>query len=279
MDASDLVVFSMNRKKLLSLLLLALGLTMGCAQAKDVYLVSGQSNSWRLSQIRGGDQKLPHTLYYFGMGCTKEPTVAKMVKLDSISEKSMGYGLVMALMEHAQDDIVLVQYSRCGAGVFNAAKDGWFPGDDPKNGKSFEGGLCASFEKYYRSAEAIGMAEFDRKWNLKGMFWHQGEGDSRKPDAVESYPTNIRNVFYRIRKVIGEETPIVMGEVRDLHKNCAKVNQHMHALAEEDSTVTVVPVQDLTFEDKGERKNVHFDLKGCIALGKRMVEAHLKMIK
>ena len=239
----------------------------------ETFIVAGQSNSWRLSHVKAGSYKLPHKLYYFGMHCVSEPTQAKLRIFDSISNQSMALGLVVELMEKYQDDIVLIQYSRCGAGVWHKAPNGWYPGDSPQAGEVYNEGLCKKFEQYINSAEAT-LKEYKIDWKVNALFWHQGESDSRKTESTNNYEKNLTNVFFRFEKAIGHSLPIIMGEIRELHENTKKINATLSKIAKSSPNKALVKTQDLSFViGKNGRKDVHFDLDGAIALGQRMVQS------
>ena len=183
----------------------------------------------------------------------------------------MALGLVVELMEKYQDDIVLIQYSRCGAGHGYKAPNGWFPGESPQKGQLYNEGLCKKFEKYISSAQKT-LKEHKIDWKVNALFWHQGESDSRKTDSTNNYEKNLTNVFYRLEKAIGHSFPIIMGEIRELHENTKKINATLAKIAQSSPNKTLVKTQDLSFViGKNGRKDVHFDLDGAIALGQRMV--------
>jgi hypothetical protein len=246
--------------------------------SKEIFIVAGQSNSWRLSQVKSGKYKLPYKLYYFGMRCTSEPKSAVLKEFTSISEKSMSLGLITKLMEIHQKDIVLVQYSRCGAGLWDKTSAGWFPGKNPQRGSSHEKGLCRSFEQYIQSVKDQ-LKEMKVAWKPHCLFWHQGESDSRKPQELPYFEKRLVDLFYRLQRAIGVEVPIIIGEIRELNDNCKFVNKVLKKYAEANPRRFLVNTQDLTYEDKLERKNVHFDFQGIFKLGQRMASKYQSYLK
>src|SRR6266446_6811127 len=97
----------------------------------DVYIVAGQSNGWRLSQLRQGEGAEGPKLHYFGMDCVAEPESARLQTLARLNGQTMGFGLAQALLKEKGKEIVFVQYCRCGASIMGAAKNSWWPGEDP----------------------------------------------------------------------------------------------------------------------------------------------------
>ena len=98
------------------------------ASAIDVYIVAGQSNGWRISHLRqsgnagaGSSSKV----HYFGMKCVSEPAKPnESPVISDLDAKTMGYGLADSLLELSNDDIIFVQFCRCGSGLWNREVNG-----------------------------------------------------------------------------------------------------------------------------------------------------------
>ncbi len=249
------------------------------AFALDVYIVAGQSNGYRISSLAGGDPAKPdkHKVYYYGMGCVSEPEQSEFKVLNSLSKKRMGYGLASSLRELSDDDIIFIQYCRCGAGVWDKSEKGWYPGDDPAKGKVHNSGLYGKFLKYLAHAKQSAEKDHSLSWNVKGLIWHQGESDSRLP--AEQYEASLPRLFWRFRHDIKPGLPIVAGHIRELNDGRKAINRALDKLASQDPLFTVVPSNDLKFADDQQGKpNVHFALEGCEKLGQRMASALAKLI-
>jgi hypothetical protein len=261
-------------KNLLTLLALLLAAPT-LVQAVDVYIVTGQSNGWRISSLSPGPTKGAGTIHYIGMGCVSEPTKGAYKKLQGV--RGMGTGLAVALSKLSNDDIVFIQYCRCGAPTWEKSVKSWFPGDNPPKGETYDEGLYGRFLQYIGNARTTVELEHKLTWNLKGLFWHQGESDSGEPHAA-TYETRLRHLFYRFRSDLGKDLPIVTGQVRELNDGNRAVNAAIRRIAAADPLTATVEVQDLAFEaDKNGNKNVHFNGKGCHSLGERMAAAFAKM--
>ena len=187
------------------------------AFALDVYIVAGQSNGYRISSIAEGDPAKPdkHKVYYYGMGCVTEPEQSEFKVLKSLSKQRMGYGLANSFRELSDDDIIFIQYCRCGAGVWDKSEKGWYPGDYPANGKVHNSGLYGKFLKYLAHAKQSAEKDYSLTWNVKGLIWHQGESDSRLP--AEQYEASLPRLFWRFRHDIKADLPIVAGHIRELN--------------------------------------------------------------
>lgn len=254
------------------LLLISSLLVSGTLHATDVYVVAGQSNGWRLSQLSQGPETGEPAVHYFGMECVSEPDSSVMKTLTSLNPATMGFGLADALRCSAGKEIIFIQYCRCGAPVTAQSANSWFPGADPDQGQRFEGGLLPRFEKYIRSArEQVEATE--RTWEVKGLVWHQGESDVASDKAI--FERDVRRVFERFRAILGPQLPIVAGHIRDLGEHQRAVNAVLDKLAAEDPLLTTVPLDGVSFEgnDKNGNPNVHINAAGCHKLGAALARA------
>lgn len=265
-------------KHLLSTTLVALTTALALpslTHAVDVYIVTGQSNGWRISSLNAGPSKGAGTIHYIGMGCVSEPTQGAYKKLEGV--RGMGAGLAVALSKLSNDDIVFIQYCRCGAPTWDKSVKSWYPGDNPPEGQLYNDGLYGRFQQYIAHARTTVEAKQGLTWDVKGLFWHQGESDSGEPHA-SSYETRLRHLFYRFRADLGKDLPIVAGQIRELNDGNRKVNAAIRRIAAADPLTATVEVQDLAFEaDNKGKKNVHFNTKGCHGLGARMAAAFAKL--
>lgn len=240
------------------------------SSAADVYIVAGQSNGWRMSHIAEGPKtpeadNLPK-IYYFPMVCTSRPSKSKLQIITSLHPSIYGSELARMLREEAGREIVIVQYCVCGSSLHLPGD--WFPGDNPAGGQVNDTGLYASFLNYVADARRQVEAR-DLTWELKGLFWHQGEGDAVAGRSAE-YEKNLRHLFTRLRTDFGEDLPIVTGHIREINEEAVTVNRAIDAVAADSGRVTVVRTDDLPAESP---TNWHFTVPGCHALGKRFSEA------
>ena len=247
------------------------------AQAIDTYIVAGQSNGWRLSQLSGdpdAESSDSPRVHYFGMKCVSEPDESIMVTLNSLNPQAKGTGLAQALLDKSGgEDIVLIQYCRCGAPVTGETINSWWPGENPGMGETFDEGLFALFETYLTKARAQVQSELGGDLEIKGLFWHQGESNESTDPAL--FRRTMRNVFGRFRDITDNpKLPIVAGHIRELSEGRAKVNAVLSQIASRDANLTVVPLSNLEFEpDKDGRPDVHIATAGCHELGRQMAGA------
>ncbi|MEM9016794.1 MAG: beta-propeller fold lactonase family protein [Verrucomicrobiota bacterium] len=264
--------------KLPILLLVLLALTP-FASAIDTYIVAGQSNGWRLSSLAPGNEAIEGpSIHYFGMQCVSEPEESEMITLTSLSPTHKGTGLAQALLNQANgEDIVFIQYCRCGAPVTGESEKSWWPGSDPANGETFEGGLFAKFETYLTRARAQVQSEIGEDLKFKGIFWHQGESDESTDKIL--FEETLAKVFGRFRDITDTpELPIVAGHIRELSEGRAGVNAAISRIAANDPNITAIPLSNLTFEpDKEGKPDVHIATAGCHELGQQMAGAMEKL--
>ena len=259
---------------------LGLLISMATVHATDVYIVAGQSNGYRISSLRAGDTPLPNgrRIYYYGMQCTTEPDKSEFKVLTDLDHRAMGTELALALLEQSDDDIIFIQYCRCGSGVANRTGKGWYPGDNPAEGQTFEGGLYGKFIRYINHAKTSAQQDFDLTWDVKGLFWHQGENDSNGDNHL-TYHRNLTNLFWRFRSDLGSDLPIVCGEIRELTDGDRAINRILKTVAEQDELTKLAPAADLKFQpDRDGKPDVHFSLEGCRALCRRLATTHLSLV-
>ncbi|MEM6916372.1 MAG: beta-propeller fold lactonase family protein, partial [Verrucomicrobiota bacterium] len=237
-----------------------------------------QSNGWQLSQLRedpeGEESGEGPRIHYFGMKCQSEPEEAILVSLGSLDPSAKGKGLAEALLERAGgEDIVFLQYCRCGAPVTGESNKSWWPGENPREGETYDDGLFGTFETYLTRARAQVQSELGEDLEIRGLFWHQGESDESTDRAL--FRRTIRNVFWRFRDLVGDPNlPIAAGHIREISEGRAKVNEVLSRVATRDPNLTVVPLSNLAFEpDQDGKPDVHIAAAGCHELGRQMAGA------
>ncbi len=241
------------------------------AGATDVYMVIGQSNGWRLSSLAdfpadptGGE------VLYFPMACGNRPETTELQVIRQLHPSCQGLGLAERLLKQAGGaDIIFLQYCVCGASLGDEIN--WYPGEDPAAGVVNDNGLYAKFLKYAANAREQ-VAALGHDWDVKGVFWHQGEADSNVKAA--QYEANFRHLVERLRLDLGDGVPIVAGKIRSLSERAKLVNAALDAVAVSDSNLAVVEVDDLPSESP---TDVHFNTEGCHQLGQRLAEAFLEL--
>lgn len=146
--------------------------------------------------------------------------------------------------------------------------DDWAPGQ-----KHEQTGIYA----YDAMLERVENAKKNGK--IKGILWHQGEGDSG-PERSAVYDKKLKAFFKKLRKDIGaKKVPIIIGTLGDFYvkKNpaAAAINQVIEAFPLENKRVYAVSSSGLT--DLGD--GTHFDAASARELGRRYAERFLGVSK
>lgn len=112
---------------------------------------------------------------------------------------------------------------------------------------------------------------------FRGIIWHQGESDSN-PTSATTYQESLLAVLKRLRSLVGEQTPIVIGQLahrpdQPWTESRKIVDQAHRAVAQELSNAAFVVSDELTLKSD----NIHFDRESMMEFGRRYAEAFLKL--
>lgn len=125
----------------------------------------------------------------------------------------------------------------------------WYPGDDPANGLYYDDGLYGDFSAW-ASARLDEITNAGNTYNIKGLFWFQGENDATLGGtAVTNYQENFENLVYRFREDFGSDLAVVATEIREVSSsvsNRVAINQALNDAAASDPLISVVSTDGLT---------------------------------
>ena len=110
---------------------------------------------------------------------------------------------------------------------------------------------------------------------LKGIIWHQGEGDSMEP-YVWDYVVHLEQLVSDLRADlgVGEDVPFVLGQVSTVAKRADMINPELSKAARKIPNAYCVSSKACdTLHD-----NVHFSRDGYIKIGKRYARYILKKV-
>lgn len=112
---------------------------------------------------------------------------------------------------------------------------------------------------------------------IKGIIWHQGEGDS-SPEKSAVYNDKLKAFFARLRKETGAgDVPIIIGTLGDFYvkksPNAAAINRIIENFPKENQHVWSVSSAGLN--DLGDQ--THFDAASAQELGRRYAEKFLEV--
>jgi hypothetical protein len=220
-----------------------------------LYLLIGQSNMAGRGAVEEAD-KVPHLrVMMFNKENAWVPAVDPLHFDKPIAGVGLGstFGRVMADAEPA----IAVGLIPCAVGGTPLAR--WQKGKD-----LYEQALLRA-----KAAMADGQ--------LKGILWHQGEGDSKREEDAESYGERLAKMVTDLRADLGAgDVPFVAGRLGEFLK--AKdgepaffdvVNTGIDSIATRVSKAAAVPSTEL--KHKGDR--VHFDSASLREFGKRYAAA------
>jgi hypothetical protein len=134
----------------------------------------------------------------------------------------------------------------------------------------------------YKQALARAKAAM-QQGTLKGVLWHQGEGDSGKEDTARSYGARLSQMVKDLRAELGAgDVPFVAGELGDFLAKQGKdgapsfwpvVNEQIAELPKLVPNAAVAKSSGLKHKGDG----VHFDTPSLREFGKRYAEAMKKL--
>ncbi|KQS36777.1 sialate O-acetylesterase [Pedobacter sp. Leaf194] len=107
---------------------------------------------------------------------------------------------------------------------------------------------------------------------IKGIIWHQGESNS-SPDRYVDYLPKLNTLILEIRKLVGKQVPVVIGELGRYKDVYAGFNSQIAKAPEFISNS--VTVSSVGLKDKGDQ--THFDSASAEEYGRRFAKAMLKI--
>ncbi len=113
---------------------------------------------------------------------------------------------------------------------------------------------------------------------VKGVIWHQGEAECRKPELYNSYQKRLSGMIVDLRADLDEpDLPFVMGELGEFleRPGVSTVNSAMHKISKSVPATAVASSKGLPAKSD----QVHFNAKAERELGKRYAEQMLKLQK
>ena len=115
---------------------------------------------------------------------------------------------------------------------------------------------------------------------LKGVLWHQGEGESGEEERARTYATRFSAMIASLRgELNADDVPVIAGELGDFlekrHPGCfyKTVNSQLRALEGTLPRYACVSAEGLT--DNGD--NLHFNSASLREFGLRYANAYMKM--
>lgn len=172
-----------------------------------------------------------------------------------------GLSFSKTLLENVPDSVSILLLP---AAVGGSTSRQWL-GDSIKRGVR----LLTNFKKCVEIGKRNGI--------IKGILWHQGEGDANPGDII-MYEERITNLFKLFRQISENNSlPILIGELGTYsdNENWMKINKIIHSYVISDPNTAVIFTGDL--KEKGDKE--HFNSEGQRILGKRFANCFLNFLK
>ena len=251
----------------------------GQQEGYDIYLCIGQSNMAGRGEILSGDTGVREGIYLLDGDGNVVPASVPFNIYSTIRGRtaSQRFGLhnVFADEIHAYTGrkILLVVNARGGTSI-----PSWLKGAEPvirseaRNDEEELWGLeVPGFydEAVRRTLQAM------KYGTLKGILWHQGEGDASEYSA-SLYSARLQSLVADLREDIGvdESIPFVLGEVSEVNSKASIINPVLLKCAEQIPNAFCVTSENCETQSD----NVHFTRNGYITLGKRYSEIILREV-
>lgn len=226
----------------------------------DIYILMGQSNMAGRGKITEEYKNQQHDRVIM-LNKDNEWVQAKHpIHFDKPKAVGVGLGLTfgIALAEaYPGTTIALVP---CAVGGTSINK--WVPGgyDSVTVTRPFDDALL-------RIKEAM------KKGEIKGVLWHQGEGDSGVKSS-QSYVNKLTELIERVRKEVGNpKLPIVVGQLANYRSNYQYINNELPKLPANVPYTTIVSSEGLWHKGDG----THFDSPSASEYGRRYAEGMLRL--
>lgn len=227
-----------------------------------LYLLVGQSNMAGRGEVTEADRTPHPRIWMLNKESVWVPAVAPMHFDKPFA--GVGPGFEFAKIMAEADTTVMIGLIPAAAG--GSPIDVWQPGGYHDQTKSYP------YDDAIRRTKAALPAG-----TLKGILWHQGEGDS-KPELVGSYIQKLESLIGRFRKELSaRNVPFVVGTLGDFfaanNPEAKNINDQLRNLPKKVKRTACAEATGLT--DKGDK--THFDTPSARELGRRYAEAFKKI--
>jgi len=236
----------------------------GPKQTFHIYLLIGQSNMAGRGQVAAEDKTVHPRVFMFNRARQWAPA-ANPLHFDKPAA-GVGPGLAFGKAMADRDPSVRIGLVPCAVGGTSISK--WMPGakDDATGTHPYDDAIARA-----RAAVEDGV--------LRGIIWHQGEGDSSAQSAP-LYGERLAAFIERLRKDLGAPDVLFVAAglgdfVVSRNAEAGVVNQAMERLAGRVKNYAFVNSTGL--KDKGDR--LHFDAASARELGRRYADAMARLTK
>ena len=254
------------KKALLTVYLLLLTFLAPLAYAQtsentmDIYILLGQSNMAGRGKITDEYEKQQHSRVIMLNKEDEWVSAKHPLHFDKPKAVGVGPGLSFGIeMANASPNAV-IGLVPCAVGGTPIRK--WAPGayDDVTSSHPYDDALRR-------------IKEAKKKGEIKGIIWHQGEGDSGAGSS-QVYLEKLNELIIRIREEVqSPNLPFVVGELGRYRKNSYYINDELVKLPAKARYTAVVSSEGLWHKGDG----THFDSPSATELGRRYAEGMLRL--
>lgn len=246
----------------LKVLLLVLALVGGVCEAKDIYLLFGQSNMAGRGSLDSLSPRIPTDRVEKLDKSDKWVEAVEPLHYDKPSAGA-GLGATFARILADRDRGVTIGLVPCAVG--GSALDEWMPG-------------APLYTEAMRRAK---IAQKDGE--IKAILWHQGESDADRAEKEFTYNTRLAKMVSSIRKELGldeRKVPFIYGAIGEfagspyLRGNMSFNAVQRHAVELIPNSAFVEAADLVSLYD-----HIHFDAASVHTLGERYARAYLKLAK
>ncbi|CAG4999892.1 hypothetical protein DYBT9275_02337 [Dyadobacter sp. CECT 9275] len=227
----------------------------------DIYILMGQSNMAGRGKVTDAYKSVSNPRVLMLTKANEWVTARHPVHFDK-TVAGVGPGLSFGIEMAEASQGKRIGLIPCAVGGTSINK--WVPGafDSATNTHPWD-----DAEKRIREGMKYGV--------IKGVIWHQGEGDSN-PDSARVYLDKLEKLIARVRKEVGKKRlPFVAGELGRYKANYAFINEVIVHLPQKVSRTAVVSSDGLVHNGDG----THFDSPSADEFGKRYAKAMLQLVK
>jgi hypothetical protein len=227
----------------------------------QLFLLVGQSNMAGRAQVEPEDRiPIPH-VYAFNREMRWVPAIDPL-HFDDPKRAGAGLGRTFAKVLEAANPTYSIGLIPCAVGA--TSLDQWEPG-----GKLYE--------------DAVRRAREAMKWGkLRGILWHQGEGESLAEKDATSYITRWSLFIHHLRADLGApDVPVVVGELCESLYHRPNGRSRYALVVNEQLAMIPLSVPHTGFASSAGLKDrgdfVHFDTRSVRELGRRYGYAFLAL--
>lgn len=222
----------------------------------DIYLLMGQSNMAGRGEIDAYYAKVKHPRVRMLTRDNRWVTARHPLHFDKPRVAGVGPGLAFGLAMAQADSTAIIGLVPCAVGGTPISR--WQPGAFDKH---------TSTHPYDDALQRI--REAAKAGTIKGVIWHQGEGDAREASA-KVYLEKLLNLIDRLRSETGNpDLPFLAGELGRYKPNYHFINDVLPELPRQSPHTAVISSEGLWHKGDG----THFDSPSATALGRRYAKA------